>query len=172
MLNIRFVTLAKSNVPCLWRKRCCTCTSTVAYFLHYTTAWWIWDSSKFYPIKPKLDIGLFVEFCVFTCFYQFLHDKIVLQIKTKQWSHHAKTGKNTEINKQSDVKFWLNWRKYGTVSYSFSCIKTNFLLSKKTLTNQTFFLSLKKIQTTFKLCHWLMTCHGHKRIEKIPQWIK
>jgi hypothetical protein len=34
---------------------------------------------------------------------------IVLQIKTKQFydHNHAKTGKNTEINKQSDVKFWL-----------------------------------------------------------------
>ena len=27
--------------------------------------------------KPKLDIGLFVEFCVFPCFYQFLHDVII-----------------------------------------------------------------------------------------------
>ena len=35
----------------------------------------------------------------------------------------VKTGKYTEINKQSDVKFWLNCRKHvhGTVSYSFSC---------------------------------------------------
>ena len=28
-------------------------------------------------IKPKLDIGLFVDFCVFTCFCQFLHDMII-----------------------------------------------------------------------------------------------
>ena len=33
----------------------------------------------------------------------------------------VRTGKYTEINKQSDVKFWLNWIKYGSVSYSFSC---------------------------------------------------
>ena len=33
----------------------------------------------------------------------------------------VKTGKNTEINKQSDVKFWLNWIKHGAVSYSLSC---------------------------------------------------
>ena len=95
MLNIRFVTLAKSNVPCLWRKRCCTCTSTVAYFLHYTTAWWIWDSSKFYPIKPKLDIGLFVEFCVFTSFCM-----IKLFFRSKQNNDHimqklVKTQKST-----------------------------------------------------------------------------
>ena len=27
--------------------------------------------------KPKLDIGLFVDFCVFTCFYQFMHDVLI-----------------------------------------------------------------------------------------------
>ena len=27
----------------------------------------------------------------------------------------------TKINKQSDVMFWLNWIKYGAVSYSLSC---------------------------------------------------
>ena len=46
--------------------------------------------------------------------------KIVLEIKTKQFYVHImqkllKTGKYTEINKQSHVKFWLNWRKYRTV---------------------------------------------------------
>ena len=30
-------------------------------------------------------------------------------------------GKNTKVNKQSLVMFWLNWTKYGAVSYSFSC---------------------------------------------------
>ena len=33
----------------------------------------------------------------------------------------VKTGKNTEINKQSDVKFWLNYIKFGAVSYLISC---------------------------------------------------
>jgi hypothetical protein len=42
----------------------------------------------------------------------------------------VKTGKFTEINIQSNVKFWLNWRKYGTVSYSFSC-------KRKTITSYT-----------------------------------
>ena len=32
------------------------------------------------------------------------------------------SGENTEINKQSHVKFWMNLIKYGTVSYSLSCI--------------------------------------------------
>ena len=52
------------------------------------------------------------------------------QIKTKQFYDHiiqklVKKGKNpqnsTEINKQSNDKFWLNWIKYGAVSYSLSC---------------------------------------------------
>ena len=29
---------------------------------------------KFHSIKPKLDVGLFVDLAEFTCFYQFLHD--------------------------------------------------------------------------------------------------
>ena len=41
------------------------------------TAKWIWDSSIFYSIKPKLDMWLFVDFCVFPFFYQFLHDVII-----------------------------------------------------------------------------------------------
>ena len=38
--------------------------------------------------------------------------------KTILWSHHATTGKN---NKQSDVKFWLHWIKFGSVSYLSTC---------------------------------------------------
>ena len=41
------------------------------------TAKWIWDISIFSSIKPKLNMGLFVDFCVFTCFYQFLHDVLI-----------------------------------------------------------------------------------------------
>ena len=78
MLNIGYVTIAKSNASYLWRKRYCTCTSTVPYFLYYT--------------------------------------------------------------------YW----------------------SKETLTN----LSFEQLKKKKSNCHWLMTCHGHKRIEKIPQWIK
>ena len=56
------------------------------------------------------------NFCVFTCFCQFLHDLI---IKLFCWStisgpRHAKTGKKgkyAEIKKQSDVKFWLKLNK-------------------------------------------------------------
>ena len=53
-------------------------------------------------MKPKLDIGLFVDLAEFPCFYQFLHEvahKIVQQIKTKQFYEqlHARTGKNREI---------------------------------------------------------------------------
>ena len=62
------------------------------------TVKWMWESSIFPSIKPKLDIGLCVDFCVFTCFYQFFHDVIirffVLICRTILWSHHAKPGKN------------------------------------------------------------------------------
>ena len=79
--------------------------------------------------------------CWFLCIYLFLlvfawcAHKIVLQIKTKQYYEHimqklVKTGKYTEINKQSHVKFWLNWRKYRTVSYSFSCNKWSKIILK------------------------------------------
>ena len=74
----------------------------------------------FFNLIQKLDIGLLEDFCVFTCFYQVLHDVIIklfgiLQIKTNQFYYHimqklVKTGKYTEINKQSYVKFWLDWR--------------------------------------------------------------
>ena len=37
----------------------------------------------------------------------------------------VRTGKYTEINKQSNVKFWLNWIKLGAVSYSSSCTFSN-----------------------------------------------
>jgi hypothetical protein len=101
------------------------------WFWHLlSTAKWIWDRSIFSPNKPKLDMGLFVDFCV--CIYLFLPifawcvHEIVLFCTAEQFYEHiiqklVKTGKYTKINKQSNVKFWLNWSKYGTVSYSFKC---------------------------------------------------
>ena len=41
--------------------------------------------------------------------------------KTILGSAQVNSVENTEINKQSHVKFWLNWIKYGAVSYSLSC---------------------------------------------------
>ena len=61
-------------------------------------------------------LTVFTTFCMMwsqNCF--------VLICRTILWSHHAKIGKNTEIHKQFNVNSWLDWRKYGTVSYSFSC---------------------------------------------------
>ena len=59
-------------------------------------------------MKPKLDIGLFVDLAEFPFFHQFLHKvahKIVQQIKTKQSYEqlHAKTGKNRviQLNQQT-----------------------------------------------------------------------
>ena len=69
--------------------------------------------------------------CVFTCFYQFLHDVTMkLFCFDLENSFMITSCKNREINKQSDVKFWLNWRKYGTVSYSFSCTFLIYLTVK------------------------------------------
>ena len=49
--------------------------------------------------------------CWFLCFYHFLHDVIIkLFCRSKQNNFMVTsliTGKNTEINKQSYVKFWL-----------------------------------------------------------------
>jgi hypothetical protein len=40
--------------------------------------------------------------------------------------------KNTEIIKQTDILLWKIWRKYGSVSYFFSCTIYKFQLEKKT----------------------------------------
>ena len=101
----------------------CTVQKWDFIYLFDHTAKWIKDSSIFSSIKPKIDIGLFV----FTCFYQFLHYVIIILFcRSKQNNFMItswKTGenrKNTKINKQSDVKFWLNWIKLGDVSYLLS----------------------------------------------------
>ena len=58
-----------------------------------------------YSIKPKLDVGLFDDFCVFKCLpvFAWCDPKISPQIKTKQFYDQimpevVKTGKYTEIN--------------------------------------------------------------------------
>ena len=99
---------------------------------------YIYDIYKLSSIKLKLDIQLSVNFCVFpvfTCFEQ----QIVLNIKTKQFvaqnRYILKNEGITEINKQSDVKLWLIWRKYGSILYSFSCMKVFYLKNWKILLN-------------------------------------
>ena len=82
--------------------------------------------------------------CWFLCIYLFLpvfawccDHKIVLFWSAEQFYDHimqklVKTGKNTEINTQSDVKFWLNWIKYWAVSYSLTMLTVNGSLPKVT----------------------------------------
>ena len=73
----------------------------------------MWDSSKFYSIKPKLYIGLFVDLAEFPCFYSFLawadHNIVLFWSAEQFYDQHmqelVKTGKFSLINKQSDVKF-------------------------------------------------------------------
>ena len=64
------------------------------YYLVTGTAEWIKDSSIFYSIQPKLDIGLFVDFCVFTFCMMWSKNCSVLICRTILWLHHTKTGKN------------------------------------------------------------------------------
>ena len=59
-------------------------------------------------MKPKLDIGLFVDLAEFPCFYQFLHEvahKIVQQIKTKQFYDHIMQelvqNRENQLNQQT-----------------------------------------------------------------------
>ena len=57
---------------------------------------------QIYSIKPKLDIGLFVDLAEFPCFYAVLawpDHKIVLQIKSKQFFDQVmqELRKNREI---------------------------------------------------------------------------
>ena len=93
---------------------------------------------------------LFVDLAEFTCFYQFLHDvlkELFSRLKKKQFYEHimqklVETGKYTEINKQFHVKFWPNWRKYRTLSYSFSR-KIHHLLS-----------NLWDEKTIYSCCSW------------------
>ena len=52
--------------------------------------------------------------------------KVVLFWYAEQFYDHiiqelVETGKFSQINKQSNVKFWLNWIKFGAVSYLLSC---------------------------------------------------
>ena len=91
--------------------------------LNFNMAKWMWISTIFSSIKPKLDMGLFVDFCWFICFNQFLHNMLIKS--AEQFYEHimqkpVKTGKYTEINKQSLVKFWLNWKKNIELSHMHS----------------------------------------------------
>ena len=73
----------------------------------------------------------------FTIFFQV---QIVLFWCSKQ--AQVNSGENTEINKQSHVKFWLNWIKYGAVSYSLAVPKY-----KPKLFSVYYFLVLKVVKS-------------------------
>ena len=85
----------------------------------------IWDSSIFHLIQPKLDMWLLVDFCIFPQIYlSWTQNCSVLMIKTILSSAQVNFGENR--NQQSHAKFWLNWKKYGAVSYLLSFIKENW----------------------------------------------
>ena len=83
---------------------------------------------------------LLVIVCLFMCFSQ-----IYLSWTKNCFEHQNRTilglaqvnsGEKTDINKQSLVKFWMNWIEYGAVSYSFHC--TVAILGNDTIGNPTF----------------------------------
>ena len=60
--------------------------------------------------------------CWFTFFVQFVYSKLFLFWFTElaeQFQLHNLHTKHVLINKESVVRFWLNWRSYGSVSYYF-----------------------------------------------------
>ena len=82
--------------------------------------------------------------CLLFCFCPFLPEficfepKIVLNIKNKTIfgikqlnSEIEEQEENTKVNKQLVVMFWLHWRKYGSVSYSFSCKTSDYQIETK-----------------------------------------
>ena len=59
------------------------------------TAKWIWDSFIFSSIKPKLDMGSFVDFCVFTWIWLNLPDQnLKLFCRSKQNNFMSTSCKN------------------------------------------------------------------------------
>ena len=57
----------------------------------------MWQS-KFYSIKPKLEMGLFVDLAEFTCFCLFLHDVIIeLFHRSKQNNFRFWSGKFSQL---------------------------------------------------------------------------
>ena len=65
--------------------------------------------------------------CLFLPVFAWCALKIVLFSSAEQFYEHIMQELvKTEINIQSDVKFWLNWIKFGAVSYLLSCIQHQF----------------------------------------------
>ena len=90
------------------------------------------------------------DFCVLTSFYMMWSQYCSAdQNKTILLSYHAKAGKKTEVNKQSDVKFWLNWIKFGAASYVLSC-NSGYFLSKGQLISKRLFGVFNFLQKTNK----------------------
>ena len=69
---------------------------------------------KVSSIKSKFDDWFFADLNIsrtWNCFC----------FELQNWQNNFRfVNQETVINKEYDVKFWLNWRNYGSVSYSFS----------------------------------------------------
>ena len=68
------------------------------------------------PYFIQFSQNLTCDFCWFLCFPLNLPElNLELFWASEQNNFRHGLGENTEINKQSHVKFWLNWKKYGAV---------------------------------------------------------
>ena len=100
---------------------------TLLYFLQLSQNL-TWDGFLISVYLP-----VFTHFCMMCP-----KNGFVLVCKTILWAHHAKTGKKRKIctqmstNYLSRVKLWLNWIKYGAVSYSLSYINLKAMVQMLT----------------------------------------
>ena len=94
--NISFITTKSKH---LYFFLTCSCR-----FLSPIFNWHLWYRLRWLNISPNLP-----------------ELNLKLFRMSEQNNSRFSSGKFREINKQSHVKFWLIWIKYGAVSYSLSC---------------------------------------------------
>ena len=102
----------------------CFCTLVIILIFFTAIISMLFHISIFSSIKNLISDCLLIS--VFWQVFAWCDHKIVFFWSAEQFYDHimqklVKTGKNTEVNKQSDVKFWLNWIKFGAVLYSLGC---------------------------------------------------
>ena len=84
---------------------------------------------NFIQVSQNLTLDCLLILLNFPVFTKLLHDLIIKLFCFDLQNHFmirsckncVKTGKFSQINKQSNVKFWLIWLKFGAVSYLLSC---------------------------------------------------
>jgi hypothetical protein len=54
----------------------------------------------------------------------------IFNLVTENHPDQVNSGNNTEISKQLHIKFWFDRKRYGAVSYSFSCNNFGIWITK------------------------------------------